>query len=133
MNNHLEVARVLQNDYGFKVKLLLDANRTRILLSLNQLRSQMTEGDNLLIYYAGHGWLDKEGDKGYWLPVDAERQNTVNWVSNSSITTVIKTLKISILFFWIPACLLIRFVETAQSTDKTLDESNFRILGLLIG
>lgn len=89
----VEVTRVLKNNYGFRVELLLDASRTRILLALNQLRSQLTAKDNLLIYYAGHGWLDKEGDEGYWMPVDAERQNTVNWVSNSSITTMIKAMK----------------------------------------
>jgi hypothetical protein len=43
------------------------------------------------------------------------------------------TLTKSILFFLMSAYLLIGFVEIAQSADKTLDESNFRILGLLIG
>ena len=43
------------------------------------------------------------------------------------------TLTNSILFFLMSAYLLIGFVDTAQSADKALDESNFRILGLYIG
>ena len=43
------------------------------------------------------------------------------------------TLTNPILFFLMSACLLIGFVETAQPTDKALDESNFGILGLIIG
>ena len=46
---------------------------------------------------------------------------------------MIKTPINSILFCWMSACLLIGFVETAHCADKTLDESNFRILGLFIG
>lgn len=46
---------------------------------------------------------------------------------------MIKTLLNSILFFWVSACVLINFVETAHPADGTLDESNFRILGLSIG
>jgi len=46
---------------------------------------------------------------------------------------MIKTLLNSILFFWVSACVLINFVETAHPADGTLDESNFKILGLIIG
>ena len=47
--------RLLRNKYGFKTTLLIDADRYDILSALNQLREQLTEEDNLLIYYAGHG------------------------------------------------------------------------------
>ena len=88
-----DVGRILQDHYGFQVQLILDADRSQILLALNQLRSQLKSRDNLLIYYAGHGWLDREGDEGYWLPIDAQVENTVNWVSNSSITTMLRGMK----------------------------------------
>ena len=67
------MARILKNIYGFSVELLIDANRTDILVALNKLRWNLTNQDNLLIYYAGHGWLDKDADEGYWLPTNAEK------------------------------------------------------------
>ena len=32
----------------------------------------LTENDNFLLYYAGHGELDTVNDRGHWLPVDAD-------------------------------------------------------------
>jgi uncharacterized caspase-like protein len=92
-NDAKKVAETLKDKYGFKVKLLLDANRSDILLALNNLRWNLTNHDNLLIYYAGHGWLDKEADEGYWLPVNAQKDNTLAWISNSSITASLRALK----------------------------------------
>ena len=53
------VAGVLEGTYGFDVTLLLNATRSDILRAINDLRAELTEEDNLLIYYAGHGTLDR--------------------------------------------------------------------------
>ena len=86
------VGHMLRHDYGFNVDVLMDATRSDILLALNRMRKNLTERDNLLIYYAGHGWLDEEADAGYWLPVDAASDNKVNWVSNYSVTAALKAM-----------------------------------------
>ena len=44
----------------------------------------------MLVYYAGHGCNDKEADKVYWLPVDAQSDDTARWVSADDITTSIR-------------------------------------------
>jgi len=93
INDAKHVADVLQSDYGFKTRLILDADRYTILSALNDLRGQLTETDNLLIYYAGHGERDPETLQGYWLPVDAEQENTANWIANSTISDLLNTLK----------------------------------------
>ena len=49
--------------------------------TLARLRRQLGPDDNLLLYYAGHGWLDEASQSGYWQPVDAELNNTANWIS----------------------------------------------------
>lgn len=92
INDAETVASVLKHNYGFEVVLLIDAERSDLLLSLGKFRNTLTKQDNLLIYYAGHGWLDIAGDEGYWLPLNAESDNTINWVSNSSITTALKAM-----------------------------------------
>ncbi len=53
----------------------------------------MTENDNLLIYFAGHNSLDTLGEEGYWLPTDAEKDNKLNWVSNSFIMATLRALQ----------------------------------------
>ena len=92
-NDAKEVADILKNKYGFEVELLFDTNRSDVLLALSALRYKLTDQDNLLIYYAGHGWLDREADEGYWLPVDAEQDNMINWISNSSITATLRAIQ----------------------------------------
>ena len=87
------IAEVLTERFGFQVELLLDASRYEIISALAALRRELEETDNLLIYYAGHGHLDIESEEGYWLPVDAEPDNSVNWVSNSTMTGLIRAVR----------------------------------------
>lgn len=87
------VAELLRKDYGFRVTLLLDPTRDAILNSFDDLRRSLTEKDNLLIYYAGHGYLDTESDRGYWLPVDAEANHRANWLSNSDLADMLKATR----------------------------------------
>lgn len=77
---------LLRERYGFKTKLMLNANRHAIMSALNELNQKLTEQDNLLIYYAGHGEIDKRSQTAYWLPVDSETGNSANWISSQSIT-----------------------------------------------
>ncbi|MCL4699510.1 MAG: caspase family protein, partial [Burkholderiaceae bacterium] len=56
-------------------------------------RSRLEPADNLLIYYAGHGWLDPEADKGFWLPVDAHQDKRTQWVSNDTVRDALRALK----------------------------------------
>jgi len=79
------VAGMLQSEYGFRVTLLVDATRNQMLDAFDEFRRTLTEIDNLLIYYAGHGHLDADSDRGFWLPVDAEPNRRANWLSNSDL------------------------------------------------
>jgi len=87
-----EVAALLKEFYGFETKLLLNATRGQIIGALNAYRRELGPEANLLIYYAGHGFNDKEEDKAYWLPVDAVRDDTSNWIIADEITTRIKVV-----------------------------------------
>lgn len=93
INDATSVAEILKTKYNFNVSLILDATRNDILLSLSKFRDQLKENDNLIIYYAGHGWLDVESDQGYWLPIDSEENNIINWISNTTITSQVRAIK----------------------------------------
>jgi formylglycine-generating enzyme required for sulfatase activity len=71
------VAEVLETKYGFTITLLLNPTRLEMSTALSDLRARLTENDNLLIYYAGHGKLD--GNDGFWMPVNAERNYERYW------------------------------------------------------
>lgn len=92
-NDAKDVAAILKEKYGFSVTLLIDATRSEFILSLNEYRRRLTEKDNFLVYYAGHGWLDESADEGYWLPVDASFDNPLHYISNSTVTSAIKAMR----------------------------------------
>lgn len=87
-----ELVPVLRDKYGFKVTLLLNATRYQILTEMNNLRAKLTEKDNLLIYYAGHGELDRVNGLANWLPIDAEPTSNANWISSSSLTEMFNAM-----------------------------------------
>ncbi len=92
-NDAQKVAQVLENDYGFKVDLLLDPTRSQIISALSNCRRKIPATDNLLIYYAGHGWLDEDANEGYWFPMDATREDESNWISTATITTSVRAVQ----------------------------------------
>jgi uncharacterized protein len=78
------------------VTVIEDGNDIAILKALNDLNSVLGANDNLLIYYAGHGYRLKSDQRetGYWLPRNAERPpNDTYWVPNEQITDHIGRLQ----------------------------------------
>src|SRR5215510_7208670 len=74
--NDVRVMRqLLEKEYGFSdVTVLRDSEATRsgILRAMAKLReSNLTESDNVLLYYAGHGSQERDTKEGFWIPVDA--------------------------------------------------------------
>ncbi len=104
VNDARDVATILQEKYGFKTTLLLNADRYQILSELNKLRKKLTENDNLLIYYAGHGELDRTNMRGHWLPVDAERHSTANWISNVAVTDILNAMSVRHVLVVVDSC-----------------------------
>lgn len=93
-NDATEVSRILREQYGYEIKLLLDgaASHDGIMKELNTLRSRLTANDRLLIYYAGHGILEKTTDASYWLPVDAENNDDTKWIDSKRISDQLKRI-----------------------------------------
>lgn len=86
---------VLVNQYLFEkanVIFLKNPNREEIISALDKLEKEVTKSDNLLIFYAGHGYWNETSQKGFWLPSDASKQNTSNWIGNSSVSDYIRSI-----------------------------------------
>lgn len=82
-----DVAALLKRQYGFQTKLLSNATRQQITSALSEYRRTLAENSNLLIYYAGHGIYDREADRAYWLPANAQLEDNTNWIIADEITT----------------------------------------------
>jgi tRNA A-37 threonylcarbamoyl transferase component Bud32 len=82
INDARAVADVLEKTYGFEVTRLENAGARQIVAALQATGKRMTDRDNLVVFYAGHGTLLNE--KGYWQPVDAGFDMS-NWISPAAI------------------------------------------------
>ncbi len=81
-----ELQKVLSENYGFSdVKLLENATRRDVLIELEALSKRVLSNDHVLIYYAGHGYIDTDSQKGYWVPVDAKGIDHTTFLRNSTI------------------------------------------------
>jgi hypothetical protein len=88
LDNPIKDAKQLKNiliqGYTFEsnnIIYLENANRKSIFKALVEIKSLIGKNDNLLLFYAGHGFYDKEMDSGYWLPSDSEKDNKSEWIS----------------------------------------------------
>ncbi len=70
-----------------------DATREKIIATLDWLVRQVQPEDKLLIYYSGHGHLDTYTEKGYWIPHNAQRDNTAHYIRNSTIRDYIDDIR----------------------------------------
>ncbi len=75
VSDALNIQKLLQEVYNFqptqKPILNSDATRDNILEGLMNLSDVCAKQDNLIIYFAGHGYIDKNTQKGIWVPIDA--------------------------------------------------------------
>ena len=122
VNDAEAVATLLRERYGFKVKLLRNATRAQMLSELYELRERLTESDNLLIYYAGHGELDQVSQRGYWLPVDAEAGNTTSWISNSDVSDLVNLIPAKHLLVVADSCYSARTTSTPDPFARMTQE-----------
>jgi TPR repeat protein len=98
------LAELLRTRYRFQTTVLTNASRYQILSALNKLRESLTEKDNLLLYFAGHGELDEVNQRGNWLPVDAERDSTANWIPTTAITDILNIMRAKQVLVVVDSC-----------------------------
>ena len=119
------IGEALKSNYGFAVATLLNPTRDQIVDKLDDLRATLTPTDNLLIYYAGHGWLDNQADQGFWLPIDADRGRRSHWVANASITGTLKAIKAKHVMVVADSCYSGRLVRGVERSVKSTETANY--------
>lgn len=95
LNDAKGIEKILRERYGFKTKMLLDGKATRdeIYSSLRNLVSDSTPSDSILIYFAGHGEIDKIMGDGWWVPVDAKGGKPASYLDNTHVQKTMRSMK----------------------------------------
>jgi len=73
--------------------LLKNPSREQIFDALENLAKKITPTDNLLIFYAGHGYWDEVRKQGYWFPSDARKLNRSTWLTNADLKEYIGAIR----------------------------------------
>ncbi|MHC1705837.1 MAG: caspase family protein [Tenuifilaceae bacterium] len=87
---------VLTTKYTFNaqdVRFIKNPTREQMINEFDILTRKSQKNDNILVFYAGHGFWDKDTDFGYWLPVDSKSTTTANWFANSQIKDYVAAIK----------------------------------------
>jgi hypothetical protein len=126
-----ELKKILTERYYIdKVIELYDANATKanILKTLINLGAGVTQDDSLLIFYAGHGYLDKPTNTGFWMPVNAgtDKYEQSNWIPNTQIRGIISNIKSSHILLIADACFSGDILNTTRSAIPEINNDYFR-------
>ena len=90
------MVETLTSHYTFErqdITFLQNPSQSDIYNALDRLRAEVQPQDNLLIFYAGHGYWDEDMEQGFWLPVDAEKDFRSKWLANSSLRNYLRAIK----------------------------------------
>ena len=107
-----QVASVLREQYGFQTRELLDETATlvKIMQVFRSVISELREGDNVIVFYSGHGWMDDLLKEGYWIPVDASEPS--GFFSNADLHKVIEAMeKAQHVFMVADSCFAGKFLD----------------------
>jgi hypothetical protein len=100
------------------MSLLKNATRGDIVQKLDELSTTIGNNDNLLIFYAGHGWWDEISTNGYWLPADAQNGVKTNWFRNSALVDYLKEIRSKHTLLITDACFAGSIFQTRAAFPK---------------
>lgn len=92
-----------------------------------ELPAKLELNDSLLVFYAGHGHLDKS-QNGFWIPVDgsADENNQANWLSNSQIRNYVKNLKAQHVLVIADSCFSGDLLDVNRSAAPVIDNAYYQ-------
>jgi hypothetical protein len=96
LNDGARLKEVLVKNYTFpekNISWMKDPNREDLIVAFDNLGKMLTKEDNLLVFYAGHGYWDNNLEVGYWMPRDSKISNPANWFANSTIRDYVRGIK----------------------------------------
>ncbi len=127
VNDARAMAELLGKRYGFKVKLLLNRKATRkaIYRALRNLASSTKPDDSILIYYAGHGDLDRTYDDGWWIPADAKGGDPLTYLDNVQVQKSMRSMKARHVLLISDSCYSGTLFGQARAMPQVIDDKYY--------
>ena len=124
VNDANVISKILETKYNFEVTTLLNASYSETVDALINFTKDREYNDNLLIYYAGHGELAKDENKGYWLPIDAGSEQDSRWISNDIVRNRIKATKAKHVLLVVDSCFAGSISRGGFALNKNVEKLN---------
>ena len=87
------VSKLLEERYGFEVTHLRNPSLADLARELERLQRDLRKTDNLLIYYAGHGFVSDELGRCYWFPVEALGDDASQGLANDEVASALLRMR----------------------------------------
>ena len=105
------IGNELENRYGFAVEVVEDPSRDEVLTKINEYaRKQYNDNDQLLIFFAGHGYYEERNNIGIGylvasdtLPPEADRGKS-SYISHGDLRERIENIGCEHIFLMVDAC-----------------------------
>jgi len=134
VNDAEAVARVLEEKYFFNHENMLlikdrDATKDHIMRVFRDLvATKVKKGDNVFVYYAGHGWFDDILESGYWVTTEATK-SPETFLENNAVYKVIAALDkkgVQHVLLVSDSCFSGSFTKDHRAIETDIDDRYFR-------
>jgi len=98
------VGEIMKAKFGYEVRTLLNADKSRIVHELNRLILESGANDSIAIMYAGHGQVVEKTQRGYWIPAKASADDPKQWISNQDIAKALGTIPAKQILLVVDSC-----------------------------
>jgi hypothetical protein len=97
------------------------ANRGAVIREIRNLSNKLTEKDNFILYFSGHGIIDKIDKEGYWLVSGCDFNNySTEGITNQDILRYVRTMKARHILLLVDSCFSgSLFYTTKSGSDPT--------------
>ncbi|MEZ4771793.1 MAG: SUMF1/EgtB/PvdO family nonheme iron enzyme [Bacteroidia bacterium] len=92
------------------------ATLRNILIALGNLEQKLTPTDNLVIYFSGHGSMNRRKTQGFWVPAEAEKHEA-DYIANDRVRAILGDMEAHHIYLIVDACfsgsMILRSADTA--------------------
>ena len=96
VNDAQRFYNVLIDNYSYKkedVVVMSNSTKDEFLIQLDRFSEILNEEDNLLVFFAGHGYWDENFSEGYWFLRDSQKNARRTWLANNTIQSYLRGIK----------------------------------------